>query len=45
MHGDVFPRAPRMLVVKFCLMLGTNVVLANTLVINFVLQFRVNIIQ
>ena len=39
MHGDVFPRAPRMLVVKFCLILGTSVVLANTLVINFVLQF------
>jgi len=33
MHGDLFPRVPRMLVVKFCL------VLANTLVINFVLQF------
>jgi hypothetical protein len=39
MHGDVFPRVPRMLVVKFCLVLGTSVVLANTLVINFVLQF------
>ena len=39
MHGDLFPRVPRMLVVKFCLVLGTSVVLANTLVINFVLQF------
>jgi len=28
-----------MLVVKFCFVLGTSVVLANTLVINFVLQF------
>lgn len=39
MHGDVFPRALRRLVVKLCLVLGTIVIIANTLVLNFVLHF------
>jgi hypothetical protein len=39
MRGNVFPRVPRILVFKFCLVLVTSVIIANTLVINFVIQF------
>lgn len=39
MHGDVFHQVPRMLVVNFSLVFVTSVIVANTLVINFVLQF------